>query len=113
MATDNNIDKPFFNTSEAAKIAETSRNTVNKFKNGEKLEDAELQAKLEFVFGFEKSLKQMITHKHFYEVCEVAISKSRNVEVRKFATVLQRMSMNIKYKLDINPEENKKDYLDQ
>jgi len=112
MKSDNNTDKPFFNTSEVAKIAETSRNSVNKYKNGEKLDDEELQSKLEFVFGFEKTLKQMITHKNFYEMCEVAISKSRNVEVRKFATVLQRMSMNIKYKLDINPEDIKKDYLD-
>lgn len=107
-----NKEEAIFNKSEIAKIAGTSRNTVDEVSKGKKIENEKLQATIEGLFGFNKTLKDMVSHKYFYEICETAISKSRKIEVRKFATILQRMHMHIVYSLDKNPEENKKDYLD-
>lgn len=78
-------------TSEIAKAAGVSKSYISKVRSG-KIKAGDKIELISHLFDFEMHLREIIRDSRFWEMCEVAIEKSKSVEVRKFATRCQHTS---------------------
>ena len=84
--------------SNAARIAGVSNSYVSKVIKG-KINGEKNELILELLNLDKKHLPSLFADDRFWEVCEIAIAKSRKTEVTKFAVMLQRASESIRRKI--------------
>lgn len=101
--------KHFFTEAEIAKLADSSRNSVQDIKRNKRIKDAKLEAKIKDLIEFDLTIKQILLHSDFYDLCETAILKARKTSVRKLAVILQRFSEHARIKLNITEEDRTKE----
>lgn len=86
------------NPTEVKKHTGHSSSTIYKAKNGE-LKNQELSDKILTLLNLEKNyLEKVFTDDRFIKMCEIAITKSKSseIEVRKFAVLLQHHAISLK-----------------
>ena len=82
------------NNSEAAKLLGVSRSLVSRVKTG-KIKSP--QAKIILAtLDIEKQLLDCMKSDLFIELCDVGISKAKNIDVRRFASLMQSWALNLR-----------------
>lgn len=87
---------------EVAKIVNKSKSYIHKIEKGEYENETSKLVKTLLAIDIDNVLKELFINDYTYEVCEVAISKSRNIEVRKHAHQMQIIRDSLIKKLDNN-----------
>lgn len=77
------------NQAEIAKILGLSRATVSRYKSGKT--NAVKAEQIKALLEFEHTIMDMFKDEEFNNVCEVALSKSRNPKTIKYASLLQHL----------------------